>query len=227
MKTYLAGLLLLGMLTYSVGAARADLINDGGFEADQPFSSTGSPTPSSGFWTFSGAPLGSDAGVNRNQGGPGAGAHSGSNWYAYGGSGDTISQTVQTQTGTMYTLTYWVALTGSSGGYTFEATWNSAPFTTNRGSSLIVVTSGSSSFTYQEYTAIVTGTGPSGTLSFLGADGGGGGFLELDDVSLLPPVPEPSSMALCGLGALGFIVPAGWKWRRQKKAAATVPAPAA
>ncbi len=222
MKPYLAGLFLLGMFAYGAETARADLITDGGFESD----TAGKGAPSSGAWTYTGA---SNQNTGVNQGptqlvsGPSVGPHSGSNWFGFGDAlTETLSQTVATTPGTNYTLSYWVALTGSSTGDQFQALWNGTPI-----SGSTITEKGNSSFAYKQFTFTVTGAPvvTSGTLTF--AANNNPAFWEMDDVSLLAPVPEPSSMALGGLAALGMIVPIGWKWRRSKKTEPATPPQAA
>jgi hypothetical protein len=207
MKRYLAGLFLLGMLTYGSGAARADLITDGGFE-----SGTANQTSPPG-WSFSDPLSGGNSGVNVGQGAQTA--HSGSNFYGIGSSTTvTLTQSnITTTSGVNYTLSYFLATGGANSGDSFSASWNG---TTISGSTVSgPITSGSAPNPYTQYTFTVVGSGSSGTLAF--SANNTPSYWYLDDVSLLAPVPEPSSMALGGVAVLGMIVPLGWRWRRSKK----------
>jgi hypothetical protein len=224
MNRWLAGLFLLGMLTYNTAPVRADLITDGDFQND----TAGRNAPSSGAWSFTPSTNGSAAGVDQDEAAGGLRPLSGStNFYAFGASGpspDTISQIVSTTPGVTYTLTYYVALDShtGSGSADFYASWNGSVI----GGSNLTASSITQGGSYTEFTfSVVGGSGSTSTISFSAYNHPS--WWGLDDISLVAPVPEPSSLALCGLGAFGLIVPLGWRRCRPKKAELAAPTSAA
>ena len=115
-----------------------------------------------------------------------------------------ISQSVVTDAGQNYHLSYWYS---PRGGVAWDSNdisvyWNDTLLTTNTGSGI-----GQSGNVWQQFEFDVIGTGELDTLKF--AAGGtaqtyGG---SLDNVSLVAAVPEPETYALmmAGLGAVAFM----------------------
>jgi hypothetical protein len=194
----------LALLSGWPGQAQADLILNGGFE-------TGNFTD----WTTNGAP----SLVVEPNGYAGIPSHSGDYDALFGSNGafpGVISQTVADTSGANYSLQMWLWSDGGGNNAgtpndEFKIAWNGTTI-----SDMINIPA-------QPYTLLsltVVGTG-SDTLTLTGFDNGDNpGALGLDDVSLNPATaaaPEPSSLAVAGIGILGFI---GEAWRRRRKQAA-------
>ncbi len=115
-----------------------------------------------------------------------------------------ISQSVDTDVGRIYHLSYWYSPRGNvaSASNDINVYWNGNLLKNNTGS-----VSGSNSTAWQQFEFDVTGTGGWDTLKFAAggtADTYGG---SLDNVSLVAAVPEPETYALmlAGLFAVGFV----------------------
>jgi hypothetical protein len=202
MKRLMLMLVGAGLFLGAGGQLRADLIVNGGFE-------TGDFT---GWTTNSAASLAVEP--NGHLGIP---SHSG-NYYANFGTSNTlgvISQSVADTSGASYSLQMWLWSDGGGGSGAvkdeFKIAWNGTTI-----SDMINIPAGP--YTLLSFTVVGTG---SDTLTLSGLDNGDNpGALALDDVSLNPAVagaPEPSTMAIAGIGILGFIADT---WRRRRKQAA-------
>jgi hypothetical protein len=180
-----AALLALGLTTGLSGPARAaNLVNNGGFE-------TGDFTGwlQLNNFSFSGVSC------------PGLGQAPEGNCAAFfgpSGADGTLSQVLSTTPGTVYAVSFDFAADGGSPA-DFSATWN--------GQSLVSLSNPPTS-SFQVYNFLLLATGSSTTLSFNFRDDPA--FLYLDAVSV-SAVPEPTSMALLGIG-----LAAVWTRRRRK-----------
>jgi hypothetical protein len=172
--------------------ASANLIINGDFE-----------TGTFSGWTVTHAPSGSLIFVDH---GPGPDTTFGAFFGATGNDFDTISQTFATTPGASYTLSFFYQVTNTMepAHNGFDVLWNGVSI----GGGLFPqfdVNPGWGTFTFTE-----VATGPSTTLAFEGRNLPAYDFL--DDVSV-EAVPEPSTLALLGLAAVGtgFVV-----YRRRK-----------
>lgn len=164
-------------------AAFANLVQNGNFDANNPSSGT-APLD----WTLTNASSGSDFFVGS---GPAFGALSAPNSANFGAVGaydDTLSQTLTTDPGATYILTFYLAHDSSNSANDFSAVWNGATV-------LSLVNSGY--FDYTEYTYNVTATGTSTVLAFSGREVPA--WYDLDNVSVTA-TPEPGLLGVSGIG---------------------------
>lgn len=128
--------------------------------------------------------------------GGGATAHSGSFGASFGPVGSTggIVQTLATTAGTQYELSYWLRHDGGNPNSVLVE-WNGIAQ-----QSLV----NDPGFGYTEFTFLVTATAPTTDLRFTFQQNPA--FYYLDDVSVeaVDAVPEPATLTMFGLGALGF-----------------------
>ena len=186
-KKYLSAIACVCTLTAT--AARADLVVNGGFE-------TGDLTGYSIAATATGVAPSGFAGLT---------AHSGSYFLALGDITTaypfgTLSQSIIDTPGQTLTLSYWFASTGLTPNF-FQALWNDAVIT---GSTLTNV--GPQGYTNYQFSLPALGFD---VLSF--NEQNINSYSALDDISLAGAgpsgssgVPEPASLALLGLAALGL-----------------------
>lgn len=120
-----------------------------------------------------------------------AGPNSGAYYAVLGpvGSDATLSQTLSTSIGAVYTFAFYIASVGD-GSSDFSAYWD--------GTQLLSLTDPNSGGVYTLYTYSVTGTGTD-TIQFNFADSPA--YIALDDISV-SAIPEPSTLSLLifGLG---------------------------
>ena len=124
--------------------------------------------------------------------------HSGSWGAAFGAVGnfdDSISQTLSTNAGQHYTLTFWLGHSSTDVQNDFHVSWDGSPVL-----DLVNV----SSFIFTEYTYDVKASSPSTDLRFSGREVPA--WFALDDVSVTAAaaVPEPATMLLLGSGLIGL-----------------------
>ena len=140
----------------------------------------------------------------------GFGPHSGTAYAALGATKKlgSVSQTLVTAPGQAYTLDFFLASDGFTPNH-FRVDWNG---------STVFKQNNIPRQDYVEITLPVTATGASTTLTFF--DRNDPGFLSLDDVSVTPgtngiaSAPEPGSISLLLLGAVGLGGYARWRQRR-------------
>jgi hypothetical protein len=219
-----SGLLVAGLLaTLGSLPLHADSIVNGSFET--PTVPAGGFTDfasgSSGItgWTVVGAATGvSIVSGSAISAGISLPAESGAQWLDLTGDGangkEGVEQTFATTAGTLYTVSFWV------GNVNNPASGNGTSSTVDvllggvGGTSLLAATNasaGSTTLTWEQFTTTFTATGATSTLDFINADPASDGLNGLDNVSVNPAVPEPSTLLLLGSGSLGLL---GWARRK-------------
>jgi hypothetical protein len=187
MQRHVIIFVVLSVITGSVSASRADLIQNGGFEEGDFASNFGnvSPIPS---WGGSQTFATDDSDFPHGGFGPLGGAA----YAAFGAQGglDSISQMITTNPGQGYFVDYWFASDGSLHNE-FQVSWNNT---------VLFDQTDIPQHGYQEYSFLVQGF-ESNTLTFAGQDDLG--YLSLDDVRV-DAAPEPGSLTLLGLGLASF-----------------------
>ncbi len=201
----LAVALFLGVAT----ASASNLVVNGNFEGSTYTDGlTGDVLPTG--WT-NGPPYPyTDSKVNVSSAVTPIGAESGSNYIdfmspATNGSADCLYQDLNTIAGDQYTVTFWVAINGTSVGNHLGLTpvWDE-----NRANATVMSNatyyspSNTGDVAYQQYTFIETASSTTTRLDFHGVDSNGA--ILLDNVSVVDATqaaaPEPGSMLLLGAG---------------------------
>jgi hypothetical protein len=187
LQAAMSAVVLAGLGTMS---ARANLVANPGFEADN--TSSGPVTPPTD-WMASG-----------NAGADDSFPHSGSNdGYLADGS---LSQVLATMAGATYTISFWVGIDDLTLFFdpaaTFTATFGGTPVA---GTPIAPAEVGFPP-SYAEFTGTATAAGANTTLSFTGLINGADGPWYLDDIDVELAVPEPASVLflLPALAALGL-----------------------
>jgi Protein of unknown function (DUF642) len=207
---------------------RADLIANGSFETTSPVVPAGSfnlytpgQTGLTG-WTIVGGSGTNIAVVNGTftEAGISFPAESGSNWVDLTGlvsnSSEGVAQTIATNIGDSYTLTFWVGNVDSpSTGFGVTSTADVSANSTSLGAFTNNCTTCTTTLAWEQFSNTFTATSTSTTLTFLNGDPTNDNSNGLDNVSLVDngpsTVPEPSLIVLLGSALLGL---AGWRqWR--------------
>jgi hypothetical protein len=167
------------LLLAGAAAQAADLVTNGGFEAGNL----------SGWMT---------TGPQDFVGADPFAAHSG-NFGAFFGpdSAVTLTQSLSTTAGGSYDVSFWLSLQDSAQPNNFSWSWNGVTQTPSFNNT--------TGFDYKEFTALVTASGGSSTLSFSFTDPQS--FWLLDDVSVsahVAAVPEPTTALMTGLGLISL-----------------------
>jgi hypothetical protein len=184
MKIFLTTVLaMVAAMVISSGAARADLVVNGGFE-------TGSILPG---WTQSGNTAFTFVYTNNPHGG----------LYSYqvgpAGSLGYLSQTLATESGHTYHLSYWLNHPTGSTPNEFYVSWDGSMIA---GSHLV----NAGNFGATEYSFDVVASGASTPLTLAYRDDQQ--YYYIDDISV---TPEPATLSLLAAGGLAAL------WRRRRK----------
>lgn len=183
--------LLVCALVLAASNARANLIENGGFETGTFSEWVAIPDPVDSLFFVSGRP------------------HTGTYaaWFgAIGNVDETISQTFDTVAGDAYTVDFWLAHGRSWASNDFNVSWIDSSSTTSLFSIVDPL-----AFNYTHYSFTHTAEESSATILFGGRDVMS--YFYLDDVSVTSqsvnlvvpvPVPEPSTLLLVGIGAAAF-----------------------
>jgi hypothetical protein len=194
-------LLFAGLIIVSSRAALASLISNGDFEGgtySQVFGSSTDILPDG--WTNSPPTAMSNLNVFANGSGPGS-AESGTHYIAFqsaesDGSQDCLNQIISTVPNQKYTISFWVAMTASSGSqFGLSPEWDSggANDTTMGTTAYYYHPTNSPSVPYTFFSFTETASSSSTSIYFHGADATGA--VLLDNVSVTA-VPEPAFCAL-------------------------------
>ena len=167
-------------LVMAAGAAQAELVVNGGFEAGTTWPPTG--------WTS--VNQGSFSGLN----GGGGSAHTGTNW-VYMGATSAATQTdfyqdIPTTIGAQYTASFWAYDVDPASSGFIHVTFGGVD---------IGPASGTVPHTYTQYSLVFTATAATTRLEATGWEASQ--YVISDDYSVVP-VPAPGSLALLGLGGL-------------------------
>ena len=210
MRRALAALVMAVAIAGGAVSARANLVINPGFEADDIAFTTLSTTvltsnPNSPFnlypsaWTDSG-----NVGVVNTFSNSGLAS-------AFSGNGGSLSQTLTTAPGATYNISFYVGVDDSDLGTDvnaiFDATFGGTgllPFASLANPSLLEGVTGQDvgpavgNAGFEQFTASVVASGNSTTLTFTGSTTGSDGPWYLDDVDVEPATtaPEPSSLLL-------------------------------
>lgn len=203
--------LIAGLMIVSSRAAWANLVINGDFEAgtySQTFGTSTDTLPDS--WTNSPPTAMSNLNVFANGSGPGS-AQSGTHYVAFqsaetDGTQDCLNQVISTVANQKYTVSFWVAMTASSGTqFGLSPEWDSggANDTTMGTTAFYYHPTNSPSVAYTFFSFTETASSSSTSVYFHGADATGA--VLLDNVSITP-VPEPAPCALAlSLGLLWLL----------------------
>ena len=163
------------LLIASVSPSLANFVTDPGFESCP----TSPPPPG---WS--------------GTGGCDTFAHTGS-WSAGFEGTNTLSQSIPTTAGTMYDFSFWVSSINLITPNQFTATFGADQV-------LDLVNTIPTTYTFEHFT--VTATAASTTITFVGTEPPLGGAWLLDDVSVtaVAAVPEPPTLGLFAVAALGL-----------------------
>jgi MYXO-CTERM domain-containing protein len=180
MDCWRASALAASLLIASVSPTLANLVTDPGFESCTMLEQ--SPPPG---WSVTSANISC-----------GAPAHSGSFAAEFGGASSTLSQSIPTASGDTYDFSFWLR-NGTETPNSFTASFGADQVLNLVNSAMFL------SYTFEDFT--VTATSASTTIAFTGS--ANGGAWQLDDVSvtaITPAVPEPPSLGLFAVAALGL-----------------------
>ena len=197
--------IIAGLLLLSHSAFAANLFTNADFELgtyNQTFGSSTDTLPNG--WTNSPPTAMSNLNVFSNGSGPGA-AENGTHYVAFqsaelDGTQDCLNQVVSTVPGQQYTVSFWVAMTPSSGTqFGLSPEWDSggANDTTMGTSAFYYHPTNSGAVPYTFFSFTETASKSSTSIYFHGADATGA--VLLDNVSVVQQVPEPACLGSVGL----------------------------
>lgn len=197
-------LLFAALALAPASASAAELVSNGGFENPTVSNSCCSTVPPEALpgWTVNSGNInvvnGTFSSTNGNL------AHEGSQYLDLVGQGGvgSISQTIATVAGQLYTLSFWYShnlfagLGSASASLSIDGLNDTITHSTGSNANL----------DWKLYSQNFTASGNSATLSFVNTAGAGNEGIFLDSVSISAAVPEPSTwaMMLIGFGAVGF-----------------------